>query len=147
MHACVRACISCVCVCIHTSRSTTDIQGRSQNLRHFYPGMGLKLGVFGFPQTQNNRGSSGTCHLHLLWSVSVKINMRKTPHGTLRSWTLHCLLFLSQFEPMADDAIIWGGIRGLGSPFVQCISVRSTLCLLTWAMLIDEHGCTPPSYF
>ena len=26
----------------------TDIQGRSQNLRHFYPDMGLKLGVFGF---------------------------------------------------------------------------------------------------
>ena len=30
--------------------TTTDIHGRSQNLRHFYPGMGFKLGVFGvFP--------------------------------------------------------------------------------------------------
>ena len=27
---------------------TPQIQGRSQNLRHLYPGMGLKLGVFGF---------------------------------------------------------------------------------------------------
>ena len=25
---------------------TTDLQGRSQTLRHFYLGMGLKLGVF-----------------------------------------------------------------------------------------------------
>ena len=30
------------------SVSTTDIQGRSQILHHFCPGMGLKLGVFGF---------------------------------------------------------------------------------------------------
>ena len=31
---------------------TTDIQGRSQNLRHFYPGMGLKLGYLGFSQSK-----------------------------------------------------------------------------------------------
>ena len=29
-----------------------DIHRRSQNLRHFYPGMGLKLGVFGFSCNQ-----------------------------------------------------------------------------------------------
>ena len=31
------------------------IQERSPNLRHFYPGMGLKLGIFGFSRNQGSR--------------------------------------------------------------------------------------------
>ena len=52
------------------SHMPTDIQGRSQNLRHFYPGMGLKLGSSGFSRNQINRGStSALCLLHLMRSV------------------------------------------------------------------------------
>ena len=37
-----------------------DIDGRSQNLHHLYPGMGLKLGyLFFFFPDQNNRDLSG----------------------------------------------------------------------------------------
>ena len=32
-----------------------------------------------------------------------------------------------QFEPMADDAITQGGIRGLGSPLYICAHVASIL--------------------
>ena len=39
--------------------NTTDIHQRSQNLPHLDPGMGLKLGVFGFSLNQNNCDSSG----------------------------------------------------------------------------------------
>ena len=53
---------------------TTDIQGRSQNLRHFYPGMGLKLGSLGFSRNQNNRGSSGVYVICIYCGLSGKIN-------------------------------------------------------------------------
>ena len=42
-----------------TSTSFTDINQRSQNLRHLYPGMGLKLGYSDFSRDQNNCDSSG----------------------------------------------------------------------------------------
>ena len=32
-----------------------------------------------------------------------------------------------QFEPMAEDAITWGGIRGLGSPLYICGSSKNKL--------------------
>ena len=98
---------SCECVLV------TDIQGRSQNLRHFYPGMGLKLGVFGFSRNQNNHDLSGAyvlrferenkhawnaawhakimdafCLLVLflrLWSAKTRIPQLE-PHG----WWCHC---------------------------------------------------------
>ena len=41
----------------------TDIQERSQNLRHFYPGMGLKLGYSGFSRDQNNCDNLNTPNL------------------------------------------------------------------------------------
>ena len=44
---------------IRGSVRTTDIDQSSQHLRHLDPGMGLNLGVFGFPRHQNNSGSSG----------------------------------------------------------------------------------------
>ena len=57
--------ISCV--------TPTDIQGRSHNLRHFYSGKGLKLGVFRFPRNQNNHGSSGAYVTCIYCGLSVKI--------------------------------------------------------------------------
>ena len=41
----------------------TDIDQRSQKLRHLYPGMGLQLGYSGFSRDQNNCDSSGMYEL------------------------------------------------------------------------------------
>ena len=54
---------------------------------------GLKFGVFQFSHNQNNPGSGPyvTC---IYCSLSVKINMRKTPHGEQGLWThLFCICF------------------------------------------------------
>ena len=57
-------------------------------------------------------------------------------HGAWRSWThLLCICFCMccqqkpktpNLSPMADDAITWGGIRGLGSPLYICKWLWST---------------------
>ena len=84
------------------SIQSTDIQGRSQNLRHFYPNMGLKLGVFRvFPvikitivhQVRMSPASTIYCGL------SMKTNRCKTLHGTQRSWThLFCFCFCTCWD-------------------------------------------------
>ena len=66
---------------------TTDILQRSQNLHHLDPGMGLKLGVFGFSRNQNNGGSSDAYVTCLYCGLSVRTNMHKTWRGTCKSWT------------------------------------------------------------
>ena len=109
---------------------TTDIQGRSKSLRHFYSGMGLKLGVFGFLFFPRNHGLSGVYVTYIYCSLKVKINMRKTLHSTRRSWThLFYICFCvcgwqkpedSNLSLMADQVITWGSIRGLGSPLYIC---------------------------
>ena len=70
----------------HRICGPTDIQGRSQNLRHFNPGMGLKLGVFGFFLNQNNRDLSGA-----YCGLSVKVNTCKMPHGSAKIVDAFCL--------------------------------------------------------
>ena len=82
----------------------TDIQGRSQNQRHFYSGMGLKLGIFGYV----------TC---IYCGRSVKINMH-----AWRSWVhlfricfCFCFVLFCCLSPRVDNAITLGGIWGLGS--------------------------------
>ena len=63
--------------------------------------------------------------------LSVKINMHETPHGMQRLWThFVCVCFYvcgeqkpeypPNLSPMADDAINWGSIQGLGSPLYIC---------------------------
>ena len=49
---------------LNSTVQSTDIDWRSQNLRHFYPSMGLRLGYSGFSRDQNNRYSSGA---YILW--------------------------------------------------------------------------------
>ena len=44
---------------LHTRVKITDIDWRSQNLRHLYPGMGLQLGYSGFSCNQNNCDLAG----------------------------------------------------------------------------------------
>ena len=74
-----------------------DIHGRSQNLRHFYPGIGAQIGGFEFSHNLNDHCSSGagiTC-VCCGQRVKIKINMRKMPHGVRRLWTHFVLrLFL-----------------------------------------------------
>ena len=74
--------MSTVCECI------ADIDWRSQNLRHLYPGMGLQLGVFGFSTSK----ITVIRQVHMYCSLSVKINTRETPHGALRL-LMHLRLF------------------------------------------------------
>ena len=54
---------------------------------HFYPGMELKLGVFGFFLNQNNRGSSGAYATRIYCGLGVMINMPKTPQDAQTWWT------------------------------------------------------------
>ena len=70
----------CAILCktlLDTCTINIDIHQRSQNLRHLYFGMGLKLVVFGFSRNQNNRGSSGAYVTCIYCSPSVKISTRK----------------------------------------------------------------------
>ena len=115
---------------------TTDIQGRSQNLGHFYPGMGLKLGVFGFSHNQNSHGSFGAYVTCIYCGLSVKINLRKIPHGARRSWAYFfafvfaCVVGknpkIPNLSPMADNATTQGSMQGLDLP---CIYVTITWIL------------------
>ena len=82
------------------------------------------------------------CLVHMYCGLSMKIKMRKTLHGTRRSWTYFvCVCFHVcawsaktwiplNLSPMADDAITWGGIQGLGSPLYRPICALDTLCIL-----------------
>ena len=56
----------------------TDIQVRSQNLCHFDPGMGLKLGVVGFPAIKINIIRQVRITV-MYCSLGVKINKLETP--------------------------------------------------------------------
>ena len=98
----------------------TDIQGRSQNLRHFYPGMGLKLGVLGFSR---NRGSSGVFVICIYCGLSVKINMGKTPHSA-QSALMHlfyiCFCVCGQRRPPILAPWLTTPLHGLGSPLYIC---------------------------
>ena len=60
----------------------TDIDRRSQNLRHLYPDMGLQLGYSGFFNDQNNCDSSGAFVLQ----SELEDNTHETPQGSRRSW-------------------------------------------------------------
>ena len=116
----------------------TDIQGRSQNLRHLYPDMGAKLGVFWFSHNQNNRSSSGAYVTCIYCGLSMKKNMCKMLHGAWRFWIyLFCMCgwqrdpSTSNLSPMADNAITQGGIQCLGSPLYICALARLFTCTVS----------------
>ena len=88
---------------------------------------GAQIG--GLPaRNQNNRGSSGAYVTCIYCSLSVKINMPKTPHGAQRSWThLYCVCFCvcgrqkpedSQCEPRGWQRYYTGRYRRSG---ISCI--------------------------
>ena len=101
--------------------SSTDIHGRSQNLRHFYLGMGLKYwGSSDFSRNQNNRGSSGMSSAStaiLVWRYTrVKHHMaRKYPECICIAFVFGKNPKTPNLSPMADEAITQGDIGCLGA--------------------------------
>ena len=102
--------------------NTTDIHTKSQNLRHLYPSMGLKLGVFRFfiiikiTAVHQMRMSP-----HLLWSESedktcVKHRMTCEDCGHIGFvFVFACMvrknLKTPKLSPTADSAITLGGLE------------------------------------
>ena len=106
-------------------------KGDPTTLRHFYPVVAPKLGVFFrfFPYNQHNRGLSGA---YVTCIISVKINMSQMLHDAQSQCTHFCFVFVfacvvsknpktQNLSPMADDAITRGSIRGLGPPLYICV--------------------------
>ena len=111
----------------NTCKFWTDIQGRSQNLCHFDPGMGLKLGYSGFSRNQNNPGSSGAYVTCIYCGLRVKIKHASKCGSTSKDRGRICFWVCGQqnlktpnMSPMADDTVTRGSILGLGSPLYTC---------------------------
>ena len=95
---------------------TTDIDQRSQNMGHIYPGMGLQLGYsICFSRDQYNHDPCiYTC------SLSMTIKMPETPHGGAQimvAFACVCFRVCGRQKPehpnwssVADDVIRWMGI-------------------------------------
>ena len=126
---------------------TNYIHGRYQNLCHFYPGKGLKLGVFGFSCNQNNRGSSGVYVICIYCGLSVKINTHKTPHGMQRSWThLYCICFClwhvvseNPKTPILSTMADTGRYRRSG---MYCVYLWHVLLTIWYQKLILPKTCS-----
>ena len=96
--------------CYNVWQTTTDdIHGRSQNLRHLYSSMGLKLEALGFSRNQNKRYSSGAYVTCTYRGPSVKINMYKTLHGPRRSGQI-CFACVVGKNPKRPP--IWAPCKG-----------------------------------
>ena len=87
----------CLCHQQEIRQTHRYIQKRSQNLRHFYIGMGLNLGVFRFPCNQSKCGSSGAYATCNYCSQRVTINTCKMLHRAWRSWK-HFFAFAFAFD-------------------------------------------------
>ena len=99
----------------------------------FIPTWGSNWGLRS-SRNHNNRGSSGAYVTCIYCSLSVKINMRKTPHGVRRSWT-HLFLHVwsakngrLQFEPHGWQRHYTGWYKRSGI---------SLVCLWSWANIQD----------
>ena len=108
--------------CVHP----TDLDRRSQNLRHLYPVMGLQLGVFMFFPNQNKHDSSEAYELQS--ELEDKHAWNPAQHAKIVDafvcvcfqacgWQKHKYL---RWSSMADNAITQSGIGVLGSPFYIC---------------------------
>ena len=101
----------------------TDIDWRSQNLRHLYPCMGFQLGYWGFPAIK----IIVIRQVRMYCCLTVKINMRESCKAcknrvcVLFAFVSACVVSKNLNTPnlssMADDPITQGGIGGPGSPF------------------------------
>ena len=84
---------------------TTNLQGRSRNLHHFYLGRGSNWGYLSFLEIK----ITVIRQVRMFCSLSVKVNMQEMPNGTRRLWThFVCVCFCvcgwqkskyPQFEP------------------------------------------------
>ena len=122
----------------------TNIQGRSENLPHFCPGVGLKLGSLGFSRYQNNSGSSRAYVTCIYCGLSIKINMCKMPHGTQTLWTYSlCIRFCVCGQQKSKDPPVWA--PWLKTPLhgtvyevwdLPCISLSYKLVMRDWKQLL-----------
>ena len=110
-----------------SSLLSTDIDQRSQNLRHLILTWGSNWGYSGFPAIKITMINQ----LHMCCSLIMKANTHETPHGAQNSWTHFvcvCFCVCGQKKPpntpncssMADYAITRGRIGVLGSLFYIC---------------------------
>ena len=94
------------------------------------PAWGSIWGSLGFSRNQNNRGSSGayiTCMYHDL-SMNAQITVWMTAHEDCERvcfafifvYVVGKNLMTRKLNPMADEAVTWGGIGGLGSLVYTC---------------------------
>ena len=93
-----------------------------------------------FSRYQNNRGLPCAYVTCIYCSLSVKINMRKMPHGVQRSWT-HCISFVvgknpktPNLSPMALGFPVY--IYGAGPYYMDGTSFRGSESDLSCANLI-----------
>ena len=103
--------------------NATDVDRRSQNLRHLYSGMGLKLGYLGFSMIKIIMIRL----VRMYCSLSVKIDTRETSNGSQRSWTHFvciCFCVCGRLKPEFPHLELHGWrrhyteqYRSLGSPF------------------------------
>ena len=101
----------------------TDIDQRSQNLRHLYPRMGSNWGYSGFLATK----ITVIHQVRMYCGLSMKINTcerAKIVDGVLFAFVSSCVIVINPNAPnwssMADNAITRGSIGVLGSPFYIC---------------------------
>ena len=143
-------------VSLKTSKFTTDIDRKSQNLRYLYRGMEFQLGVFRFSYDQNNHDLSGAYVLR---------SERWDKHARNAAWCKKivdacCLcLFLRvvgknpntfNWCSMADDAITQSGIGVLESPFYICEVYQTYISFSQLSLLlfpVARTGSLPMQYF
>ena len=133
----------------NTSNKTRDIiQGRSQNMRHLYPGMGLKLGVLRVFLKSKEPWFVRCVVTCIYCGLYVKINKCKTPFGMQRSWSvLHLFLrvWLAKlwrppiWAPWLTTPIgHWGAVYKVWD--LPCMSVNKTEVNLIWIILIKFNS-------
>ena len=127
---------------LNTYVRTTDIRGRSQNLRYFNPGTGLKMAVFGFSHNQNNRDSS-----------SADQQMQKIlRNGYKLAFVTHNRYFTCheascKLEEKVDSALRHGTstLHIFAWLHIQCVKSPSaglTLKWLTFSNLCSSTSCS-----
>ena len=106
----------------------------------FITAWGSNWGSSGFSRIRNNRGSSGA-YVTCIFCSSIEDKQASNAAGHTKivdAFVHACFANVvdknsktPNLSPVADDAITWGDIQGLGSPLYICECIRETgLCYL-----------------
>ena len=114
-------------------------KGEPRTCAIFILAWGSNWGSLGVFRNQNNCGSSNvyvTCFYCILNMKIICLKRRTAQEDCGRICFAFVFCVCGQqnpntpnLSPMADDAITWGGILGLGSPLYICVKVRVHSCL------------------